>query len=385
MSDSPTLHVRGGRDVHDRPLSLLLENGVIARLDRDAAAAPPDTPLLDATGLLVLPGLLDLQVNGAGGVDVTDSPERLWAVGAMLPAYGVTAWVPTVITSAPEARTTALRTLASGPPPGWRGAVPLGLHFEGPFLAPARRGAHPERWLRSPDPGETSGWSRAAGVLMATIAPELPGALSLIEELSARGVVVSVGHTTATVDQARAAVGAGARLVTHLGNAMPPLLARDPGPVGLVLAEDTLVAGVIADGHHLAPEFLTTVWRALGPRRVLAVTDTTAALGVPDGPSRLGGQDVVVRDGTVRLLDGTLAGSAASLPHCLRVLRDVTGASLPDVVATATSTPSELLGDPARGRLRPGARADVLLVDPDLGVRATLVGGHVVHRDPRPH
>jgi N-acetylglucosamine-6-phosphate deacetylase len=292
-------------------------------------------------------GLVDIQVNGAAGIDLTAEPHRLWEVASALPAYGVVAFVPTIITSDPAAREQARATLAAGPPAGWAGAEPLGLHFEGPMIAPSRKGAHPEHWLRPPALDLVDGWSREAGVLMATIAPELPGALEVIERLVAEGVVVSVGHTAAGAAEVRAAVDAGARYVTHLGNAMPPMQTREPGPVGVVLAGD-LAAGLIVDGHHLHPDFLRTVWRALGPERFVSVSDTTAALGLPDGATRLGDQDVVVADGTVRLHDGTLAGSAASVLDCLRVLVAQTGCSVEDALATATTTPLTLLGLPAR-------------------------------------
>jgi len=371
---SGDLVVRGGTDADGTAHDVAIVAGRVA--------ASSDGPVLDATGLTVVPGLLDLQVNGAGGVDVTAEPGRLWEVGRTLAAYGVTAWVPTVITSAPGARADALATLAAGPPAGWEGALPLGLHLEGPMLSGTRLGAHPPRWLAPPDLDLVAGWSRAAGVLMATVAPELPGALDVIAALVSRGVVVSIGHTEATADQVSAAVAAGARCVTHLGNAMPPVLPREPGPVGVALTEPALVAGVIADGHHHHPAYLQLVWGALGPTRFLSVSDTTAALGLPDGPTRLGDQDLVVGGGTVRLHDGTLAGSAVSVVDCLRVLRRTTGCSLADAVATATTTAAGLVGDPSRGRLVPGARGDITLLDPDLAVVATVIGGRVVHRRP---
>lgn len=295
-----------------------------------------------------IPGLVDAQVNGAAGIDLTAEPTRLWEVAGALPAYGVVAFVPTVITSDPAARAAALATLAAGPPAGWEGAEPLGLHFEGPMIAPTRKGAHPEHWLRRPSLDLVDGWSREEGVLMATIAPELPGALDVIATLVDRGVVVSIGHTAATTAEVAAAVEAGARCITHLGNAMPQLLPREPGPVGTALGGDDLVAGLIVDGHHLDPLFVRAAWRALGPSRFLSVSDTTAALGLPDGPTRLGDQDVIVSAGTVRLHDGTLAGSAASLLDCLRVLIAQTGCSVEDAVATATTTPLTLLGLPPR-------------------------------------
>lgn len=348
-----------------------------------ADSAPVGAGALDATGLTVLPGVIDLQVNGVAGIDLTAEPARLWEAGAALTAYGVTAWLPTVITSDPAARELALETYAAGPPAGWQGSVPLGLHFEGPFLAPARKGAHPEKWLRLPSPDLVAGWSRDAGVLMATVAPELPGALDLVRGLVGRGVRVAVGHTDADADTVHAAVEAGATSLTHLGNAMPPMSAREPGPVGVALGSGPdgrpLVAGVIVDGHHVHPDVVTAMWRALGPSRFLTVSDTTAALGLPEGRTRLGDQEVVVSAGSVRLVDGTLAGSAASVLDCLRLLRDTTGCSLEDAVATVTTTPADLVGDPTRGRLDLGLRGDLTLVDDDLRVVATVVGGRVVH------
>ena len=295
-----------------------------------------------------LSGLVDLQVNGAAGHDLTSDPDRLWDIAATLPEHGVAAFLPTVVTSDPRVPARALEVLATGPPADWAGATPLGLHLEGPMLAPGRKGAHSAEWLRPPSVDVVDGWSREAGVAMVTLAPELPGALEVIELLVGRGVVVSVGHTEATAADVAAAVDAGATCVTHLGNAMPAMRPRDPGPVGAALGHDSLVAGVIVDGHHLAADFVRAAWSALGPERFLSVSDTTAALGIPDGSARLGDRDVVVADGTVRLPDGTLAGSAASLADCLRILMEQTGCSPGDAVATATTTPLRLLGiDPA--------------------------------------
>jgi N-acetylglucosamine-6-phosphate deacetylase len=368
------LRIAGAVSATGEPLEVLARDGRIVETGAD------DVPVLDAAGAIAVPGLIDLQVNGADGWDLTDTPERLWDVAAVLGRFGVTAFAPTVITSPPAAREAALATFRAGPPPGFRGAVPLGLHFEGPMIAAGRKGAHPARWLAPPSAGLVAGWSRAGGVLIATIAPELPGALEVIAALAARGVIVSVGHTEATTAEVLAAVAAGARLVTHLGNAMPPLLAREPGPVGVALGGDVLVAGVIADGVHHHPLSLRTAWRALAPGRFLAVTDTTAALGQPDGPARLGNQDVIVADGAVRLADGTLAGSAASLSQCLRTLLEQAGASLAEAVAACTATPARVVGDASRGTLDAGARADVTLLDPrTLDPVATIAAGRVIH------
>jgi N-acetylglucosamine-6-phosphate deacetylase len=203
---------------------------------------------------------------------------------------------------------------------------------------------------------------------MVTIAPELPGALEVIEALVGRGVVVSIGHTAAT--DVSAAVTAGATCFTHLFNAMPPLHHRLPGPVGAAL-DGSLVASVLVDGHHLDPAVVRLAWRLLGPSRFLSVSDTTAGLGLR-GAARLGDQDVTVADGTVRLPDGTLAGTAASLLDCLRELLRVTGCSLDDALATATTTPAAVLG------LVPRA-GDRVLLTPSLQVVTTAVGGQVVY------
>jgi N-acetylglucosamine-6-phosphate deacetylase len=357
-----------------QPVEIAITGGLVDR------RVPVGAPVFDATGCHVVPGLIDLQVNGAGGHDLTDRPEKLWEVAATLARFGVTAFAPTVISSSPRARAVALETLQAGPPPGWVGAAPLGLHFEGPMIAAGRRGAHPGHRVVPPSAEVTDGWSRKAGVLVVTIAPELPGALDVIRALVAEDVVVAVGHTEATAAQVVAAVDAGARMLTHLGNAMPPLRARDPGPIGVALGGSDLVAGVIVDGHHLDPLTVRLAWRALGPDRFLAVTDTTAALGMPDGPARLGDQEVIVTRGTVRLADGTLAGSAASLPRCLRTLVEITGCDLASAVASATSTPAALVDDQTRGHLRPGARGDITVLDATtLDVVATIVAGRVVH------
>jgi N-acetylglucosamine-6-phosphate deacetylase len=371
------LHVHGGVDVHGAPLELAIASGHVVE---PASERPADAPQLDASGLTIAPGFLDLQVNGAGGVDVTAQPDRLGELGPLLARHGVTGFLPTVITSSADARDGALAALRSlTPAPG---AVPLGLHFEGPMLSPTRPGAHPAHLLRAPSAELVAGWSRDAGVTMVTLAPELPGALEAIAALRDRGVVVSLGHTEASGAEVDAAVAAGASCVTHLFNAMSPPSAREPGAAAVALGGDDLVAGVIADGHHLDPRLLRTAWRALEPDRFLAVSDTTAALGLPDGPIQLGEQEAFLADGAVRLADGTLAGSAASLADCLRVLRATTGCSPAEAVATATTVPARLIGDERRGRLDAGCRGDLVLLDLSddrFDVIATVVAGELVH------
>ncbi len=264
----------------------------------------------------------------------------------------------------------------------------MGVHAEGPFLSPARRGAHPEIHLRAPDRDLVAAWSRDGGVVTVTLAPELPGALDVIADLTARGVAVWIGHSEATFEQVRAATGAGARAVTHLYNAMPSLHHRQPGIVGAVLGgfggdPPDLVAGVIVDGLHLHPAVVRATWRVLGVERFVLVSDTTAALDLPDGPTVLGDQEVILQGGAVRLAaDGlTLAGSGVGLDHCVRSLVAATGCPPAEAFTAATRTPATLLGRPDLGVLAAGARGDLAVWTPDLTLRAVVTGGRI-HQEP---
>jgi N-acetylglucosamine-6-phosphate deacetylase len=342
---------------------------------------PADAVLVDATGCWVTPGFIDMQINGGHGIDLTTEPERADELGRFLPRYGVTSFVPTIITCGDEQRAAALKWWAGrDDATAATGAVSVGLHLEGPMLAALRRGAHPLGLLRQPDTALIDGWSRASGVLMATLAPELPGALDLIGDLTERGIVVSLGHTDCTAAQFASGVAAGARYVTHLFNGMRPFAHRDPGPIGATLADDSVVAGLICDGIHVDPVAVRMAWRALGPDRLNLVTDAVAVLGSGPGESKLGSVDVTVDEGGVRTASGVLAGSDLSLDRALRNLVDFTGCSVPDAVRTVTATPARLLDLTDRGALIPGARADVTVLSTELAVVTTVVGGEVAWR-----
>ena len=340
-------------------------------------AVGSDAEVLDGSGLLAVPGFVDLQCNGGFGIDLASQPERLWELGARLPRSGVTAWLPTIVSSPPEVVERALAALAAGPPEGWAGAVPLGLHLEGPFLAAARRGAHSEGLLQAPSAAAAAGWTRAAGVALVTLAPELPGAMELIATLTADGVVVALGHSDATAPQATDAVSGGATFVTHLFNAMAPLHHRAPGLAGVALSDDRLHVGLIADGIHVDPAIVRVAQRALGNRLVL-VTDAVAAMGVPAGDQPLGGTRVRAGDDGVRLADGTLAGSNLTLDRAVRNLVDFAACAPETAIRSATAAPARVLRDATRGSLRPGARADVVLLTDQLEVAGALVAGRPV-------
>jgi N-acetylglucosamine-6-phosphate deacetylase len=321
-------------------------------------------------GGIAVPGFVDLQVNGFGGVDFAAADAAGYATaGDALLEGGVTAYQPTFITAPEEDLIAALREVPAEP----AGPRILGVHLEGPFLSPNRLGAHPVDSRRDPDRGLLERLLAAGPVGYVTLAPELPGALELVDLLHERGVVVSCGHSDATAEQAAAAFARGVGTVTHLFNAMRPLGHRDPGIAGAALARDGVIVQVILDGHHLAEETAKVVWRAAAGR-VALVTDAIAATGIGDGGYRLGGVEVEVRDGVARRADGVLAGSVLTMIEAVRNLHAL-GASLVDAVAAATSVPARVVGRPELGVLRPGGEADLVVLDNGLEIRRVLRGG----------
>ena len=342
---------------------------------------PSAAQTIDADGLLLAPGFIDLQINGAFGHDFTADPDSIGHVAAKLPRYGVTAFLPTVITSPLQTVSAAQDVLAGLGGADTTGARPLGLHVEGPFLNPDKRGAHNPDHLLLPDLAAARGWSPERGVRLVTLAPELPRALDLVTQLVARGVVVSAGHSTATYEQAKQGFGAGIRYGTHLFNGMPTLHHREPGLVGALLSNTGIRVGLIVDGIHIHPSVVDLVWRAVGPARLTLVTDAIGALGMPPGRHQLADFEVDVDETSVRLPDGTLAGSILSLDVALRNLMVFTGCSLAQALPTVTATPAELLGLGAeRGHIAPGAMADLVLLTPDLQVQTTIAEGTLVYQ-----
>jgi N-acetylglucosamine-6-phosphate deacetylase len=346
----------------------------------DEISRPAGADEVDASGLIVVPGFIDLQINGAFGHDFTADPASIWAVAAQLPRYGITSFLPTIVTSPLETVAAAQETISRGPNYGPAGAIPLGVHIEGPFLNPEKKGAHNPAYLRLPDPEVVRQWSSARGVRLVTLAPELPGALDLVAVLVKQDVVVSAGHSTATCREAEAGFDAGIRYGTHLFNAMPPLHHREPGLAGALLTDGRPVSGLITDGIHTHPSMIRLAWRALGSGSITLVTDAMAALGMAPGRHLLGDLEVVVDGQSARLLDGTLAGSIASLDAALRNLIAFTGCSLAQALPAVTTTPAKVLGlGTTLGRIAPRYLANLVLLTPDLQVQATIAKGQIVY------
>jgi N-acetylglucosamine-6-phosphate deacetylase len=379
LRSRPDLAVVGGQVVGpfgDEPATVLVSGGTISAVGSGVGVS--GVAVFDASGLLVAPGFIDLQCNGAHGIDLSSEPERLWDLAELLPRYGVTSFLPTIVSGPPVVIDRALAALGHRGV-AFRGAEPLGLHLEGPMLNPLRRGAHAAEHLVVPSLASVQGWSRDAGVVMVTLAPELPGAIDVIGALRGRGVVVAAGHSDATARQAGAGIDAGMTAVTHLFNAMAPFGHREPGLAGVALSDGRVTAGLIADGIHVHPVSVKAAWAALGPDRLALVTDAVAALGMAAGSHRLGGHAVVSGpDGAVRTLDGRLAGSLLTMDQAVRNLVAFTDCSLAAAVGCATATPARVVAAAAKGLVAVGRDADLVLLTPDLSVVATVVAGTVV-------
>lgn len=361
------------------PADVTLSGGRIESIGEpssDRGAGPG--PRFDADGLIVSPGFIDLQINGGYGHDLATDPTSMWQLGQHLPRHGVTAFLPTIISSPEPIRAAAMQALGQRPD-GYVGAEPLGLHLEGPMLSPARPGAHPARHLVAADLAVIDGWSPQSGVALVTIAPELDGATAVIGELVGRGVTVSAGHSEATAEQSRVGIDAGVTLVTHLFNAMSPLEHRRPNLVGVALASPEVTVSLIVDGVHLAPEIVTTTWRAKGPGALVLISDAVAAMGMGPGTYELAETTTIADEHQVRTLDGVLAGSILTMDRAVRNLVAWTGCTAPEAVESASATPARVIGRTDRGRIEVGAVADVALLDEDLHVQATFCRGRLAH------
>lgn len=360
----------------------MASGGLITAIGDSSGDVTSNGPVLDATGCHVIPGFIDLQVNGAVGVDLTTEPNRVDEVAEFLLRCGVTSFQPTIISSVASQTWMAIDVLGRWNRerrPGSTRARSLGVHLEGPFLQQSRRGAHPLQNVRPPSVDEVEAWVGAAAVSMMTLAPESPGAIDVIHTLVAHGIVVSAGHTDMTAHDLDTATRAGLSGATHLFNAMGPMSARAPGPAGAVLDSGSLVAGLIADGVHVDPSMVRLAWRALGPDRIALVTDAIAATGLGDGRYVVGDTEVVVRGAQARTIDGVLAGSVMQYDAALRNLIAMTGCTIAEASSAASSTPARWMRRDDIGRLAVGARADLVLLDDQLEVVATVIDGRLAY------
>ena len=335
---------------------------------------------VDLHGARVIPGLVDLHIHGAAGADFSDGKgEGLRRMGEYLAACGVTSFVPTAMSLPDEALAAAFETAAAlrrQEPP--RCARIAGVRMEGPFFSPARRGAQNGAYLRLPDKKAFLSLCASAGGLLRIVdlAPELPGAVDFIR-LAAKRCTVSLGHTEADYEQARLALEAGARHLTHLFNAMPALHHRSPGPIGAAAEREDVTAELICDGLHVHPSMVRLAFR-LFPGRICLISDALRCCGMPEGDYELSGQQVRLAGGVARLPDGTIAGAASNL---YRDLRNAIAFGIPaeEAVRAATLTPARVLGAEGEiGSIAPGRKADFLVCGADWELQQVYLGGEAL-------
>jgi N-acetylglucosamine-6-phosphate deacetylase len=386
------------------PGTLVIDDGRIAEIRSDAPSSGHAPSQFAFHGHYIVPGFVDVHVHGVEGVDSLDPDDSIASMAERLPRYGVTAFCPTTVACAPDALRHVLaqvRRARAIPMP--RSARVLPAHLESNFVNPEYRGAQPASCLRSPWSALDGGAGKAgkagtedteftgADILaeieraapdvgIVTLASELDGGLDLIRWLTGRGHRVSLGHSAATFEQATAAIAAGARQATHLFNRMPPIGHRAPGLAGAVLQAEEVAAELICDGAHVHPAMVRAAIAAKQPSRVMAITDATAVAGLPPGArAALGGQPIVAGETTALLPDGTTAGSLVTMDRVFQMLVGAAGQSLVTAAVMCATTPARELGLVGYGVLAPDASADLAVLDANLAVVQTYVGGHLVY------
>ncbi len=368
----------------DQP-QVTIEDGMIASIEsRGALEAPADACHIDFPGAMLAPAYFDIHTHGALGHDVMEGTEPAFdAIGNFLASQGVGAYLPTTVTAPVDHLLRSLEGIArqiariEKAGQNYRGARPLGVHLEGPFLSHSKRGVHPPEYLQNLSVELLERiWQASQGrIVLMTLAPELPEAVEFIQTATRMGIRVSLGHSNAGTQEALAGIAAGATSATHTFNAMRALDHRDPGLLGVVLDERDLFAELICDGIHVDPLLVRLFYRAKGPERGILVTDAIAATGMPDGIYKLGGMEVAVTGGRC-IYDGKLAGSVLTMDKAVRNFVKFTDAPYSAAVRYASTNPAQLMGvAEAWGELVPGRAANITVLSPEGNVLGTMLNG----------
>jgi N-acetylglucosamine-6-phosphate deacetylase len=362
--------------------SILCHGPTIVAIGRHLEA--PDATVLEAEGLTAGPGFIDVHVHGGGGhTFFTDDPAAIAAYAAWAPTRGLTAFLVSTLAPDHGATVARLASLSGAIRPHPAAAEPLGFHLEGPYLNPLRRGAFPADYLREPSLAEYDALHEAATghVRQVTVAPELPGALALVHTIARLGATPAMGHTDATLPQCLLGFDAGIAHVTHLFNAMRPIHQREGGPIVAALDHPSVTCELICDGAHLEPAVLRLAYRLLGPQRTVLVSDNLHLAGVDADEATFAGQPISLHGTLARKADGTIVGSIATFDLHVRNAIEMLGIDLPTAFRLAATNPARVAGVAHRkGQLEPGFDADIVLLDPDLRVVATVCRGEIAYR-----
>ncbi len=371
---------------------ILIEGHRIAKVGpREQIKVPAGATAIDNQDRTIVPGFIDMHIHGAAGHDLMEgTPEAVSAVASYLARHGTTSYLATTVTASLERTLHAARGLGEiirasqsshGASDKIAGAQPVGIHFEGPFLNVKKRGAHPASQIQKPSTETLTRFLDAAGnaARVLTLAPELDGALAVLEYARSRGLRIAIGHSNATYEETERAIAAGATHAVHFYNAMRPFAHRDSGIIGAVLTDDRVSAELICDGVHVEPTAIRLLMRSKGVERVILVSDSLSGAGMPDGNYRLGNFTVHVAGGVCRTIEGNLAGSTITLDAALRNLASFTGLSYQECLPCATLNPARILGlEKQKGVIAPGADADLAILDKNYYVTQTYVRGRPV-------
>jgi N-acetylglucosamine-6-phosphate deacetylase len=356
--------------------TVLFGDGSVADVSPDDSLVADAHEVHDYGEAMILPGFVDLQVNGAFGIDVASESSRLTELSRALLSTGTTSYLPTVISSPEGIYEEALPMIGAAAGKASSGAEVLGVHLEGPFIDLEKRGAHAAAHVLRPDAKLLGRLLDLGPVRMVTLAPELDGASELTALAANRGAVISAGHSDIAFEPAYGALDGGVVGVTHLFNAMSAMHHREPGLPGAAFAHPRAVCGLIADGLHVHPEMVGLAFRMLGPDRLCLVTDAIAAAGMEDGEYRLATRTVYVDGGVPKLGSGAIAGSVLTMREAFKNILAFTGCTVPEAARMVSTSPARLVGEGRRkGRLAPGYDADATVLAPDLSVQAVWQSG----------